>query len=1346
MKIFKKLFSAFTVVPLALSMFAGLPVSADVSEDTALKVEVKKANSITMDGILTESDWSDKQALKKQIIGSTAEINADFRTTWDNDNFYLGVEVTGVKDNTDFEKNSITYYFSPDNFRGTPYSKNDFQVQIFDKGATIKAGAPGMGKNDSITTKDINVKYKSQTNGYTMEIAMPWTVVGSIPKQGADTIGFDMMAFSNDESSVMVWSGSSNNWKDTTDYGTLKFTCDGTEGVNLTCDKPKYPVGDSIKLNLTGVNAGDSVSIFKKGEETTLNKSLCTKNITSDIVSEGKIEFQKNDFSADGLPVGEYIAAIIKGGKILKKCPVNIADILGAGWYRGDNHMHSTYSDGIQHPVDVAKKLKSLGTNYATLTDHNSTGGKAEFESEETNSFIPLIGEEVTRWDGHFLAYDIKHTISPSGSPQDAIDRVLNDNPGKSFCYIAHPMWSVDMTQGGDWEWHDWSVTGYTGLEVWNANYPHNYDQDYSIAAFKKWDELNNQGRQLYGICNTDAHVPECLGLGWNMNYVESLTKENILNSLRKGTFYGTNGPEINFTVDGNMMGSVIKLSGSTVSIDMSANCDSNLTKINLIKNGEVINTWSPNAKTWSKKTDVPAKAGDFFRMTAEGTNLFAFSNPVFTEKPMISTTKTVFNKDEDIKVTFKDNNGTGSPAAGGLPKDWIGIYKEGEKPGTTGVSTVSYSYLNGITTPPSTAIKNGTVNLKNLPIGDYYIGFFTNDGWDEISEGIHISVQDLPKPSISTDKVTFKPNEKISVTFNNNNGTGSPAAGNLPKDWIGIYKDGETPGTSGVSSVRFAYLNGLGSAPSTAIKDGTVSFEGLPEGKYYIGFFSNDVWDKISEGIHITVTDKATPTITTSKNSFKTTEDISVDFKNNNGSGLQAAGGTAKDWIGIYKEGDIPGTLDYSVEYCYLNGTETVPDAAIENGTVNLEKLPEGKYFIGFFADGDYKEISERIPFIVTDLPAPYITTTNPSYEAGKPVEINFFNNNGTGYPGAGGSATDWVALFQKSDTPNDIVDSVAWKYLNGTKVSPLSAIKSGTVEFTDLPEGEYYAVLLSSGAFDKVCDSVAFTITPHIPTISEQLNDMLNSETNTPFTIASTSNSDFSDIKAQINLSDLTASQKEALKSMTDEQINAEIAKITDVISTINTTKTTEKAKAKIADIKNSLPADTVIIPINFTKHAEFALPVEISINVDKTEYKAETYYLYYYNEETGKVEYCTTVTISTEGIATFKISHCSDYFISGKKIDLENINADKNNDKPSEDTEKPDGNTEKPNGNTDKPVNDTTTINSSTVNNNSSDKIDASYKSDNPKTGNSTAISLILLSGICLAGLLVTKKRKK
>lgn len=105
-------------------------------------------------------------------------------------------------------------------------------------------------------------------------------------------------------------------------------------------------------------------------------------------------------------------------------------------WHKGDSHLHTTFSDGSGSPTASANTAKALGCGYSTITDHNTFSGATEFQNQSTSTFIGLAGEEVTRSDGHVLAYGITSLVSASGTPQASTTAILNNNPGTSFCYI----------------------------------------------------------------------------------------------------------------------------------------------------------------------------------------------------------------------------------------------------------------------------------------------------------------------------------------------------------------------------------------------------------------------------------------------------------------------------------------------------------------------------------------------------------------------------------------------------------------------------------------------------------------------------------------------------------------------------------------------------------------------------------------------------------------------------------------------------------------------------------------------------------------------------------------------
>jgi hypothetical protein len=186
-------------------------------------VNSEKAGSITLDGVLSETGWSKNNAvISKLLDGSSRTISAGFSTVWDRDNLYIGLTVTDpTGKRTDFSKDSMTFYVSPNNSRVNPYSKDDFQIQIFDQGKTVAKGAETVGKNDTVDLSKIKVASSYTDKGYVMEIAVPWTVIGVTPQTGMK-MGFDIMAFdNNDGGAILVWSGNGSDWISTVNYGTL---------------------------------------------------------------------------------------------------------------------------------------------------------------------------------------------------------------------------------------------------------------------------------------------------------------------------------------------------------------------------------------------------------------------------------------------------------------------------------------------------------------------------------------------------------------------------------------------------------------------------------------------------------------------------------------------------------------------------------------------------------------------------------------------------------------------------------------------------------------------------------------------------------------------------------------------------------------------------------------------------------------------------------------------------------------------------------------------------------------------------------------------------------------------
>lgn len=180
----------------------------------------------------------------------------------------------------------------------------------------------------------------------------------------------------------------------------------------------------------------------------------------------------------------------------------------------------------------------------------------------------------------------------------------------------------------------------------------------------------------------------------------------------------------------------------------------------------------------------------------------------------------------EEIRITFQDGPGN--------TKDWIGVYPPEAEPGPT-PSTI-WQYVDG-TQSGSQGIKEGTLIFPNglALAGDWWAYFFLNDAYTKLATNV-FRVVDPSSPILRVPKRQFAIGEPIQVAFTN-----GPAN---TKDWIGLYKVGQTPGGSTPSTV-WAYVDGT-QAGNVANAEGLITFaSGLnAAGEWVAHFLNNDGYD----------------------------------------------------------------------------------------------------------------------------------------------------------------------------------------------------------------------------------------------------------------------------------------------------------------------------------------------------------------------------------------------------------------------------------------------------------------------------------------------------------------------
>ncbi|MCX7207552.1 MAG: phospholipase C, phosphocholine-specific [Proteobacteria bacterium] len=158
-------------------------------------------------------------------------------------------------------------------------------------------------------------------------------------------------------------------------------------------------------------------------------------------------------------------------------------------------------------------------------------------------------------------------------------------------------------------------------------------------------------------------------------------------------------------------------------------------------------------------------------------------------------------------------------------PKNWIGIYAAGTSPGNGNSLQWQYAPLvRGL----------ATFKSADLPAGDYAVWYLYKDSNIVLGGPISFSVHQF-----STNTSTVKQGSAIRFNY-----AISPTKLN-PKNWIGIWKVGVTPGT--VGSILWQYI-------STASGEASFDTRKLAPGEYAAWCLYNDAYSVLCGPCHFTV------------------------------------------------------------------------------------------------------------------------------------------------------------------------------------------------------------------------------------------------------------------------------------------------------------------------------------------------------------------------------------------------------------------------------------------------------------------------------------------------------------
>jgi len=216
-------------------------------------------------------------------------------------------------------------------------------------------------------------------------------------------------------------------------------------------------------------------------------------------------------------------------------------------FYKGNLHCHSNISDGRQSPEYVCTFYRSAGYDFISVTDHFlSRYGYpiTDTTALRTEHFTTIIGAELhtgttsmgEMW--HILANGLPLDFAPPLLDETGPELARRALEAGAFVTCAHPAWyalpEADVIALGDVH----------AIEIINGIARDHSDK---IDSTYMLDVMLGQGRRYYALATDDTHFHEKHGdllLGWIKVKSEALTPESLLDAMKRGHYYSSEGPD----------------------------------------------------------------------------------------------------------------------------------------------------------------------------------------------------------------------------------------------------------------------------------------------------------------------------------------------------------------------------------------------------------------------------------------------------------------------------------------------------------------------------------------------------------------------------------------------------------------------------------------------------------------------------------------------------------------------------------------------------------------------------------------------------------------------------------
>jgi hypothetical protein len=217
-------------------------------------------------------------------------------------------------------------------------------------------------------------------------------------------------------------------------------------------------------------------------------------------------------------------------------------------WFRGNLHAHSDRSDGVAPPEQVTAEYRAAGYDFLVLTDHfEARWGWAvtDTSAARDDGFTTLLGAELSSadWEDEDVfwvnAIGLPADFPAPGPGEPHAASIARAADAGAYNVLLHP-----------------GLTNFLAFDRLPAEHLHAVET-YNVNAAHSWpdqaegrytvDALLARGHRLHVAVGDDAHWhhPRDRFGAWVEVRAERLAPDALLEALRAGAYYSTQGPRI---------------------------------------------------------------------------------------------------------------------------------------------------------------------------------------------------------------------------------------------------------------------------------------------------------------------------------------------------------------------------------------------------------------------------------------------------------------------------------------------------------------------------------------------------------------------------------------------------------------------------------------------------------------------------------------------------------------------------------------------------------------------------------------------------------------------------------